>query len=368
MARNKVKLAWIVNDAARKSSFRKRKACLLKKMSEINTLCDVSAFIIVYGPDSDEPTVWPDRPLVEQLVARFQSIPELERWKKMMSQETYLKDRVAKMQEQIMKIFKKNNELNTNEILYQSIQKGKSLLAFEDNDLTDLVLSLEDRMKEIQKRINYFEKPNPSHPVRIPPEESGDQSENMSQIEGDFTESLFWYKDLGKQIGNTNGPTSSVRSDLGVPSTAYFGSLTHENEMGLPNWNFGGSNYDGSDLGLAMQIDNSEGQRYAGSDMGMSMVNYGGITSGIEMGFGMFPYNGNNVAGSTEDTGLATGGSMADKGGAGSRIEFPPGFLGGNKDGSDSGLPPGLFGGSIAGSVGLPYDVSKSGQNLFSSP
>ncbi|KAI5350049.1 hypothetical protein L3X38_002940 [Prunus dulcis] len=94
MARNKVKLAWIKNDAARKSTFRKRKACLLKKMSEINNLCDVSAFIIVYGSDADEPIVWPDCPLVEQLLARFQNIPELERWKKMMIQETYLKERV----------------------------------------------------------------------------------------------------------------------------------------------------------------------------------------------------------------------------------------------------------------------------------
>ncbi|CAB4263168.1 unnamed protein product [Prunus armeniaca] len=77
-------------------------------MSEINTLCNLSAFIIVCGSDTDEPTVWPDRPLVEQLLARFQNISELERWKKIMIQKTYLKERAAKMQERIRKILKKN--------------------------------------------------------------------------------------------------------------------------------------------------------------------------------------------------------------------------------------------------------------------
>ncbi|KAM1087895.1 hypothetical protein ACFX2B_013233 [Malus domestica] len=61
MTRNKVKLAWIVNDNARKSSFKKRNACLVKKMSELTTLCDISAFVIVYGEDGEESTVWPDR-------------------------------------------------------------------------------------------------------------------------------------------------------------------------------------------------------------------------------------------------------------------------------------------------------------------
>ncbi|KAI5350046.1 hypothetical protein L3X38_002937 [Prunus dulcis] len=189
-----------------------------------------------------------------------------------------LPQRATKIQERIRKILKKNNELNTNEILYEVIQKGKSLLAFEENDLSALVFSLEDMMKEIQKRIDYLEQPNPTHPLGIPSEESGDQLENMSQIEGDFTESLL--------------------------------CLTYENEMGLPNWNFGGSNYDGSDLGLANKIDNFEGQGYVGSDMGLPPVNYGGITGGSEMGLGMFPKNGNSVVGSSWDTGLGTVSSM----------------------------------------------------------
>ncbi|KAH0992522.1 hypothetical protein GBA52_004005 [Prunus armeniaca] len=82
------------------------------------------------------------------------------------------------------------------------------------------------------------------------------------------------------------------------------------------------------------------------------------------MGVGMFPKNGNSIVGCSWDTGLGTAGSMVTEGGAESRIEFPRGF-----SESDAELPPELFGGSIVGSDdGLPYDVSKSWQNLFSFP
>ncbi|KAH0992523.1 hypothetical protein GBA52_004006 [Prunus armeniaca] len=93
MTRKKVKLAWITNDSARKTSFRKRKEGLLKKLSELSILCDVSGFAIIYGPDDKEPVVWPSRPIAEELLARFQRIPEVDRCKKMMNQETYLNDR-----------------------------------------------------------------------------------------------------------------------------------------------------------------------------------------------------------------------------------------------------------------------------------
>ncbi|KAJ6749931.1 hypothetical protein OIU85_000547 [Salix viminalis] len=62
MARKKVKLMWIVNDAARKASLKKRRDGLLKKVSELTILCGIEAFVIIYCPDDPEPAIWPSRP------------------------------------------------------------------------------------------------------------------------------------------------------------------------------------------------------------------------------------------------------------------------------------------------------------------
>ncbi|CAL8170201.1 unnamed protein product [Prunus armeniaca] len=125
MARTKVKLAWIENDSARKKRFRRRKESLLKKVSEISTLCDVGAFAIVYAPDSDKPDVWPSPSEVKELIAKFQSIPEAERSKKMTDHETYLKETIAKLEQQLRKIKRQNYEMEMNDIMHDLYKEEK---------------------------------------------------------------------------------------------------------------------------------------------------------------------------------------------------------------------------------------------------
>jgi hypothetical protein len=59
MARSKVKLALIVNDAARKESYKKRRKGLLKKVAELSTLSGIEVCAIVYGPYEPQPEIWP---------------------------------------------------------------------------------------------------------------------------------------------------------------------------------------------------------------------------------------------------------------------------------------------------------------------
>ncbi|KAF5203782.1 agamous-like MADS-box protein AGL80, partial [Thalictrum thalictroides] len=88
MARKKVKLAWIVNDSARRATFKKRKKGLMKKVSELSTLCGVEACAIIYGPEDPQPDVWPSTPSeAHRVLTRFNSMPEMEQSKKMMNQE-----------------------------------------------------------------------------------------------------------------------------------------------------------------------------------------------------------------------------------------------------------------------------------------
>lgn len=348
-----MKLAWIVNDSARKAAFRKRRASLFKKMSELTVLCDVNGFIMVYGLDSDEPTMWPERTVVEELIARFQSIPDLERWKKMTNQETFLKEKATKVQDQIKKIQEKNNEMEMNETLYQINQNGKPLHTFQARELTDLVLFMKERMKETEKQIESKEIDLNVPPFAPHPPDNG-ETESMSIPDGgNPTESLFNYlrREKTKQMENITGAGSSVRSDMGLPDYTYFGSSVNAaNEMGCPSVNFEG-NYDMRFSGV-----NTRGTNHDGSYLGMSQVNYGS-----DIGNPQVNYEG-NITGGSEMVAHYYGSNIASSSGnpIGSDIGLRPRLFGGNNGGSEAGMPLRQFGGSSGGSDGgLPYDVSK---------
>ncbi|MBA0552406.1 hypothetical protein Golob_023220 [Gossypium lobatum] len=50
MIRKKVKLAYITNDSSRKATYKKRNKGLMKRMSELSTLCGINACAIMYSP------------------------------------------------------------------------------------------------------------------------------------------------------------------------------------------------------------------------------------------------------------------------------------------------------------------------------
>jgi len=85
MTRRKVKLAFIENDSARKTTYKKRKKGMLKKIEELSTLCGIDACAIVYGPDDHEPEVWPSHCEVQRVVGRFRNMPAVEKIKKMVN-------------------------------------------------------------------------------------------------------------------------------------------------------------------------------------------------------------------------------------------------------------------------------------------
>ncbi|XP_010909405.1 agamous-like MADS-box protein AGL80 [Elaeis guineensis] len=152
MARKKVNLAWIANDSTRRATFKKRRKGLMKKVSELATLCDVKACVIVYGPQEPQPEVWPSVPEVTRVLARFKSMPEMEQCKKMMNQEGFLRQRVAKQQEQLRKQERENRELETMLLMYQGLA-GRSLHSLRIEDATSLAWMVEMKVKAVQERM-----------------------------------------------------------------------------------------------------------------------------------------------------------------------------------------------------------------------
>lgn len=332
MTRKKVKLVWIASDSARKASLKKRRVGLLKKVSELTTLCGVNAFVIIYSPEDNEPAVWPSRPVVQQLLARFQSLPEMERSKKMMNQETYLKERVGKVQEQLKKLHKKNKEVEMANLMYQ-IYHGKSLDELHITELHGLLWLVEERMKEARKRIDYFEQaPLPSQGPAL-----GDDMGRIRGSGGDAktpTEPVLWDQWFIDLINNSErvGGSSSVRGDVGLPHNTYAGSSSGANDMGQYHGTFRGHT--------------------GGSDMGQRHGNTGGTHSEFAVELGLHPQGNIGGGNSGNDIGLGL---------------QPHGTIGGSTGGSEMGLPFGFFGGSSGGSdIGLPYDVTKTWPNNYS--
>ncbi|TYI65413.1 hypothetical protein E1A91_D09G156100v1 [Gossypium mustelinum] len=143
MARKKVKLAWIENSSARRASLTKRRQRLVKKVTELTTLCG-------------EPIVWPSREEVERLLRKFNEVPEVESMKRSMNLETYYKEMISKSQDQLRKQNRKNKEMEVGQLMLQ-IEQGKMPDDFNVNELDDLIWYGETMRTDIRKLMEFYE-------------------------------------------------------------------------------------------------------------------------------------------------------------------------------------------------------------------
>ncbi|MCI21395.1 agamous-like MADS-box protein AGL80-like, partial [Trifolium medium] len=150
MARQKVKLAFIVNDVARKATYKKRSKNVLKKVNELSTLCGIEACAIVYGPYEPEPEIWPSSPRgVQKVVSKFRTKPEFEQSKKKLSQDDYLKQRIVKGDDQLKKLRKENRENEMKMLMYEYLKGQIVLDNISMNDLNDLSWYIDHNLKDI---------------------------------------------------------------------------------------------------------------------------------------------------------------------------------------------------------------------------
>ncbi|VFQ60639.1 unnamed protein product [Cuscuta campestris] len=167
MTRKKVKLAFISNDSARKATLKKRKKGLMKKVSELSTLCGIDACAIIYSPYENQPEVWPNTAGAQRVVAQFKRMPEMEQSKKMVNQESFIRQRIAKAGEQLKKLRRENREKEITEVMYQLLT-GKAAALQQSlilTDLNDLAWMLDQNLKEIDKRIETLKKEAAAAPV-----------------------------------------------------------------------------------------------------------------------------------------------------------------------------------------------------------
>ncbi|XP_052150130.1 agamous-like MADS-box protein AGL80 [Oryza glaberrima] len=123
MARNKVKLQRIINDAKRRATFKKRLKGLMKKASELATLCSVDTCLMVYGEGEAQATVvWPSESEVMRVLERFKALPQLDKYKKMTDLEGFIQERIDKLQEQLDKVRRDADESETKLLLIEALE------------------------------------------------------------------------------------------------------------------------------------------------------------------------------------------------------------------------------------------------------
>ena len=159
MARKKVTLQWIANDSTRRATFKKRRKGLMKKASELATLCDVDACVVVYGDGESQPEVWPDDVAkAAQVLARFKAMPELDQCKKMMDMEGFLNQRIDKLREQLRKARRENHERETALLLHDAIAGRRPGLAdLSVEEIAGLGWMVENRLNGVKDAIERLQ-------------------------------------------------------------------------------------------------------------------------------------------------------------------------------------------------------------------
>ncbi|KAM0904314.1 hypothetical protein ACQ4PT_018103 [Festuca glaucescens] len=155
MPRKKVNLQYIPNDSTRRGTFQKRSHGMIKKAGELATLCDAKACVVIYGEGESVPQVYP--PSHGEAVAilnQFKDMPEHNQCKKTTDQESFLLQRIAKLQNQVQKS-RTNCEEHEIRALLHKVMMGNfpGLMGLSIEDLTNLYLKVDVLLKSIGKRI-----------------------------------------------------------------------------------------------------------------------------------------------------------------------------------------------------------------------
>ncbi|XP_076937072.1 agamous-like MADS-box protein AGL80 [Bidens hawaiensis] len=184
MPRTKVKLAFIVDNKARKISFMKRKESLKKKLNELCILCDVEACIILYSPYEPEPEFWPeDKVVIQNVLEQFLSKQPMEKSKNMTNQVSYLKERIKKANEQLNKLKMANKEIVQANMMSDCLSGNVSVADLNSTDLNELVSLARLKISEIDERIEFLNGDDP----QVAPAPESQQPHSQEVVYGSST-------------------------------------------------------------------------------------------------------------------------------------------------------------------------------------
>ncbi|CAA7015906.1 unnamed protein product [Microthlaspi erraticum] len=128
----------------------------MKKVNELSTLCGITACAIIYSPYDSNPEVWPSNAGVQRVISEFRTLPEMDQHKKMVDQETFLRQRIAKASEHLKRQRKDNRELEMTEVMFQCLVGNMGMFHLNIMDLNDLGYLIDQYLKDVNRRIEIM--------------------------------------------------------------------------------------------------------------------------------------------------------------------------------------------------------------------
>ncbi|TXG48943.1 hypothetical protein EZV62_024818 [Acer yangbiense] len=102
------------------------------------------------NPYEDQPDVWPSHHRVQRIMSQFKRMPEMEQSKRMVDQDSFLRQRITKSNDQLIKQMKDNREQEMTALMFETLV-GRSLCPLGMMDLNDLGWTIEQYLKDIYK-------------------------------------------------------------------------------------------------------------------------------------------------------------------------------------------------------------------------
>ncbi|XP_047938085.1 agamous-like MADS-box protein AGL80 [Salvia hispanica] len=153
MTRKKVTLAYITNDSEIKASYKKRKKGLIKKVSELSTLCGVPACVIIYSQYDPVPVVWPSPLEAQSILARFRKLSIMDQTRKMVNQESFTRQRIKKATEQLRRLQKENSRRELEAFMFRCILGQASLNDLQIHDVSEMSFVIGQTLRDIKARM-----------------------------------------------------------------------------------------------------------------------------------------------------------------------------------------------------------------------
>ncbi|KAL3820541.1 hypothetical protein ACJIZ3_006446 [Penstemon smallii] len=165
MTRRKVTLKFMSNNSERKISFKKRKKGIIKKVDELNTLCGVDACAVIYSQYESQPVVWSSPEGTTTMLSRYEELPEMEKTKKPVNQETFTLQRIEKMKDQLCRVQTENKRNEVKNFMYKCMVGMKKVEEFDMSNAFIMNSVMEETLNEVKLRMGSLQIGNPHQPV-----------------------------------------------------------------------------------------------------------------------------------------------------------------------------------------------------------
>ncbi|KAI5008325.1 hypothetical protein ZWY2020_009373 [Hordeum vulgare] len=152
MARKKVPLRYIGNGAketSRRRAYETRRKNLMKKAREMGILCNTKACVVVYDEGASAPDVYPSHAEAVAILNRYKDTPNMPRFKKVVTQEEVLTQRVAKLRHEADKLRREREDRETRMLLHKAMRGGN----LNVEEVARVGSKLEEILKSLGERI-----------------------------------------------------------------------------------------------------------------------------------------------------------------------------------------------------------------------